>query len=315
MDAVMKYSPFAFSSALLEERYLQYQSICMGSNFPLMILMVILFWTTALLRSALSSIPADRLASIFAGGTLCAAVGLLSVRLRYRTLYQCSWPLYNFAVHLAHIPVFTAARTILIMLYDPGAAGLCATRAQCAHQLLLLVPHFATGSMAALGIPLPLLLQITMQVTVLVASYRGHLWICSAPHPLAPLVLQHVLGSGAPSPLPLGAPVPPEPLLPAVPTGALEYPESPEELMLGKCQANLAFWDMQAAVLAIVVSLLADIFGRWRFLARQVAGDGALPSPEWEALLLYKAQHWVALGLTVVVCDAFIISIVSLPGP
>eukprot|EP00884_Botryococcus_braunii_P018816 jgi/Botrbrau1/5618/Bobra.55_1s0007.1 len=306
MDAVMKYSPFAFSSALLEERYLQYQSISMGSNFPLMILMVILFWTTALLRSTLSSIPADRLASIFAGGTLCAAVGLLSVRLRYRTLYQCSWPLYNFAIHLAHIPVFTAARTILIMLYDPGAAGLCATRAQCAHQLLLLVPHFATGSMAALGIPLPLLLQITMQVTVLMASYRGHFWICSAPHPLAPLVLQHVLGLGAPSPLPLP---------PAVPTGGLEYPESPMEFMLGKCQANLAFWDMQAAMLAIVMSLLADIFGRWRFLARQVVGDGAVPSPQWEALLLYKAQHWVALGLTVVVCDALIISIVSLPAP
>jgi hypothetical protein len=253
-DRFALYSPFGFALHETERKYNASRLSAVQPNARCLLCMTSLFWAVSLVQGLSAVLPSRRLALFAAWVSFGATLLTLAVQIWRPRLYERHWTAFHFAVHLAHIPTYFMLRTVLIQMYTPHELTPCRTWLQCVQEYIILVPHFAAGLVSSLGIALPLLLQIVMQATVLAASYPGNTWICTTSHHLSPLVVgvQDLLWHS---------------FLPRSMVAAA----LPDEAV---CPMRLAFWEIQAAMLAVVATLLQDLFLRRQFLAKHPDLDG-----------------------------------------
>lgn len=279
----VEYSPLAFADAGLEALYRLYRGWSMATDLPLSFLMGVLFWSVSLLRGA--SLPAPRVQHAFALAglaLLASSVGLLASMLA-PAAYTAHWAGLHFFIHIMHLPIFSVARSILLDLYAGLGQNACASLLVCLHEYLLLFPHVGPGLVGALGVPLPFLLQIALQLAVLAISIPGNRALCRTEHVLSPLVreMPDPLAALQSSASELVTRVT-NALAPALSLVGLsqvaESAFSPAFRM--SCETKFAVWEVQIGVLALGIGVLQDAVWRWRVVKAVQMGTPLLASPD-----------------------------------
>lgn len=255
----------------------------MATDLPLSFLMGALFWSVSLLRGA--SLPAPRVPYAFALAgiaLLASSVGLLASMLA-PAAYTAHWAGLHFFIHVMHLPIFSIARSILLDLYAGLGQKACASALVCLHEYLLLFPHVGPGLVGALGVPLPFLLQVALQLSVLAISIPGNRTLCRTEHVLSPLVremcdpLAALLSSASALVSRLV-----EALAPALKLVGL--PQDAERRFLPafrmSCEAKFGFWQVQIGIMALGIGVLQDAVWRWRVVKAVQLGTPLLAGPD-----------------------------------
>jgi hypothetical protein len=151
---VALYSPAAFGDRRLEEQYRAFRSAHIGRDVPVILSMTVLFWSVSLLRGM--SGPPQPWAFAAAGFSLLITACTLLVHTSYAAAYSVYWPVLHVLVHMAHIPTLVAVHRILIGLYSPPYQLTCTNSFNCAHEHMLIFPHFASGDHGMHRYPPPL---------------------------------------------------------------------------------------------------------------------------------------------------------------